>query len=331
MQYRLGSFDKWIDVHPAFADSSAAPTGLKIEKYYRDTLPDDLYHRFRLQVTVEQKLGDKLITQPVVSNWERKTADLAGHPVIFQNQPNNLDFAKFPGWEALLKEVSVFVPVVDGKLADRAFDLRGGTYNASLLSLGAISLAQSGQAGGAAATQASGAFSGSGSSGESPADFITLTAEWIDYTLVAPGGKETTTRRYVLDRVGEANRDQGKAVISGQTPLQEAAKSLLTAYTIAVLPGEYSPAYIAHRTVDRALAELALRPYLKSAKTLSDIPQELMAAIVPTQDVVLNGVFANAIAPGAAPSPIGPSRRWWGASRDLCPVGRRKRPTSGWM
>jgi len=70
VQYRLGSFDKWIDVHPAFANAAAAPTGLKIEQYYRDALPDDLYHRVRLQVTVEQKLGDKLITSPVVANWE---------------------------------------------------------------------------------------------------------------------------------------------------------------------------------------------------------------------------------------------------------------------
>ncbi len=72
----------------------------------------------------------------MVSNWERKTADLAGHPVTFQNQPDNLDPEKPLETATLLKEADVFVPVVDGKLADRAFDLRGGTYNASLLSLG---------------------------------------------------------------------------------------------------------------------------------------------------------------------------------------------------
>ncbi len=297
VQYRLGSFDKWTDAHPAFANAADAPVGLKIEKYYRDALPDDLYHRFRLQVTVEQKLGDRLITSPVVSNWERKTADLAGHPVAFQNQPDNLDFAKFAGLDALIKGVSVFVPVVDGGVADRAFDLRGGTYSASLLSLGAIGLAQSGQASSAAASQATGAFGGS--SGESSADYMTLTAEWIDYTLVAPGGKETTVRRYVLDRVGEANRSQGKAVIMDQTPLAEAAKALLTAYTILVLPGEYSSAYISHRTVERTLAELALQPYLKTDMKLSDIPQDAVRSIMPTQDIVLNGVFANAVAPGS--------------------------------
>jgi len=57
---------------------------------------------------------------------------------------------------------------------------------------------------------------------------MTLTAEWIDYTLVAPGGQETTVRRYVLDRVGEANRSQGKAQIIDQTPLLVAAEALLT-------------------------------------------------------------------------------------------------------
>ncbi len=296
VQYRLGSFDRWTDVHPAFASAADAPVGLKIEKYYRDALPDDLYHRFRLQVTVEQKLGDKLVTSPVVPNWERNSADLAGHPVAFQNQPDNLDFAKFAGIDALVKGVSVFVPVVDGEVAARAFDLRGGTYSASLLSLGAIGLAQSGQASSAAAGQATGALAGSGGSS---ADYMTLTAEWIDYTLVAPGGKETTARRYVLDRVGEANRSQGKAVITDQTPLAEAAKALLTAYTILVLPGEYSSAYISHRTAERTLAELALRPYLKTDMKLSDIPQDAVRSIMPSQDIVLNGVFANAVAPGS--------------------------------
>ncbi len=67
----------------------------------------------------------------------------------------------------------------------------------------------------------------------------------------------------MLDRVGEANRSQGVATLTDRTPLQEAAKPLLTSYTIMALPGEYSPAFIAHRTVARTLAELKLRPYLE--------------------------------------------------------------------
>ena len=145
VQYRLGSYDKWIDVHPAFTDAAAAPTGLKIEKFYRDALPDDLYHRVRLQVTVEQKFGDKLIATPVVSNWERHSADLAGHPVTFQNQPDNFDPEKPLETATLIQQADVFVPILDGKMADRAFDLRGGTYSVSLLSSGTIGLAQSGQ------------------------------------------------------------------------------------------------------------------------------------------------------------------------------------------
>ena len=246
VQYRLGSYDKWIDVHPAFANAAAAPAGLKIEKFYRNTLPDDLYHRVRLQVTVEQKFDDKLIATPVVSNWERNSADLAGHPITFQNQPDNLDPEAPLDTATLIKQAGVFVPIVDGKMADRAFDLRGGTYSVGLLALGAISLAQTGQSAIAASAQAAGALGG-GAAAPDP-NFMTLTAEWIDYTLIAPGGAETTFRRYVLDRVGEANRSQGVAAITDPTPLPEAAKALLTSYTIMVLPGEYSPAAISQRS-----------------------------------------------------------------------------------
>ena len=188
------------------------------------------------------------------------------------------------------------MPILDGKIADRAFDLRGGTYSASLLALGAVALAQSGQSSSAAAAQSLAALSG-GSGGESSADFMTLTAEWIDYTLVAPGGRETQFRRYVLDRVGEANRSQGRAVLSDPTPLHEAAKSLLTSYTIMVLPGEYSAAYIAQRAVTRTLTELKIRAYIQPDGSVSKFPQDELAALTPVEDVLLNGAFANAFSP----------------------------------
>ena len=297
VQYRLGSFDKWIDLHPAFANAAAAPTGLTIEKYYRDALPDDLYHRVRLQVTVEQKLGDKLITSPAVANWERKSADLAGHLITLQNQPDNFDLGKFTDVPSLLKGTAVFIPFLDGKMADRVFDLHGGTYGASLLSLGAIGLAQSGQAISAAGGQVTGALSGSG--GESAADYMTLTAEWLDYTLVAPGGQETHFRRYVLDRVGEANRSQGKAEIIDQTPLLVAAEALLTNYTIMALPGEYTPAYVSARAVERVTTELKLRSSLRPGMKLSEVPADVLSALTPLEDTILNPAFANALAPGS--------------------------------
>jgi hypothetical protein len=297
VQYRLGSYDKWLDIHPAFVDAAAAPTGLKIETFYRNTLPDDLYHRVRLQVTVEQKLGDKLIATPVVSNWERKSADLAGHPITFETQPDNFNLETFTDLPTLIKGAAVFVPVLDGKMADRAFDLHGGTYNASLLSLGAIGLAQSGQASNVVAGQVAGALGGG--SGETDPNYVTLTAEWIDYTLVAPGGQETHFRRYVLDRVGDANRVQGKAEIIDRTPLLEAAKALLTTYTMMVLPGEYTPAYVSHRAVERLAAELKLRSSLRPGMKLPEFPVDALRTLIPLEDTVLNAAFANAVAPGS--------------------------------
>ena len=240
----------------------------------------------RINVTVEQKLGDKLIATPIVANWERTSAELAGHPVTFQNQPDNLDPLNPMDVATLIKQAAVFIPVLDGAIATRAFDLHGSTYDASMLSLGIIGLAQSGQATNAAAAQAGEALGGN-STAQDP-NYVTLTAVWIDYTLVAPGGQETSFRRYVLDRVGEANRSQGSAVLTDQTPLQELAKALLTSYTIMALPGEYSPAYISHRAVARSLTELKIRSYFKPDGTLPQFPQDELRELSPMEDVILN-------------------------------------------
>lgn len=296
VQYRLGSFDPWIDAHPAFADPAAAPAGLKAEKYYRDALPGELFHKVRITVTVEQKLGDKLVATPVIWYWERNAADLVGHPIVLRTQPNNFDLAQFTDFDTLLKDAAVFVPFIDGEMGERAFDLQGGTYGASLLASGVLSLAQSGQATSAAALKIAAALGGEAAQIASP-DFMTLTAEWIDYAIQAPGGQEITARRYVLDRVGEANRAAGKAEITDKTPLVQAARALLNGYTIMVLPGEYTPAYIAHRAVERVSAELKLRPALKADMTAQDIPSELLSGLTPVDDVVLNAAFADAIAP----------------------------------
>ena len=98
-----------------------------------------------------------------------------------------------------------------------------------------------------------------------------------------------------------------------------------------MLPGEYSPAYIAHRTVERTLAELALRPYLKTYLKLSDIPEDVVRSILPAQDVVLNGVFANAVRAGSGLVAYRAAPTLVVTSRASCRAGLRQRPTNEWM
>jgi hypothetical protein len=103
-----------------------------------------------------------------------------------------------------------------------------------------------------------------------------------------------------MDRVGEANRKQGIAAITDPTPLLEAAKGLLTSYLVMVLPGEYSPAYISHRAVERMLGELKVLEALQPEGSSSALPDDELAALVPSQDAQLNGAFAIAIDPAGS-------------------------------
>ncbi|MDJ0757033.1 MAG: hypothetical protein QNJ45_26110 [Ardenticatenaceae bacterium] len=294
VQYRLSAFDEWQDAHPAFTDPAAAPDDLAPDETFREGPPADLYHRVRLELFVEQKFDEELRVFPLLEDWERTTAELVGQPITLQNQPNNLDLESAAATEELLQRTGVLLPLINGQLTANGFDLDGRVFGADLVTLDTVGMTELFQS---AAEGIEGATSLLGDLGEeeqrNPDDLLTLTAQWVEYTIISPDGTETTTRRYLMDRVGEENRAAGLAVITDETPLLKTAQTLLTTLTIMVLPGEYSPAYTSQRAISRTLQELELLAYINPDGSLISFPDEVIADFISPQDILLNGAFGN--------------------------------------
>lgn len=331
VEYRLSSSEPWSAAQPAFADAAAAPTGLKASTVYTKSIPDDLMQRVRIRIIVEQKQGDQLTEHDTVPAVEQPAADLIGKPIAFQNYPDGLTNAgDLVDVDSVIAHTSFYLPVLNGKLVENgaAFD-----QNGSLIDVGMLAQSAGTEKVGSSTTNAlEGAIGALDSGGDAvvtpgvtpsptpnPADLFALTGEWIEYTLIAPGGKETTVRRTILDRIGAANRAQGKVAIAEGMDFPTAARALLTTHTIVVLPGDYTPAYVADRLLQRMIGEVALGPYITRSSTTTDtVPGDLsqaLHALPPMEDVVL----ASALVPGAQ---VDPALFTWRPSPTLVVIDR---------
>lgn len=286
VQYRISPFDPWVDAHSAFSDPSAAPEAMSVEHIYRDTLPDDLYHRLRLEMSIEQKVGDELVVHPILTGWERPAAELVGKPITITNQPNNLDLQTAADIDTMLANANLILPVINGELGDKGFDLHGNPFGTLLAAPGVIGATALVSSAAEVLGNASEALNSLGEVPDTvPEESISLTAEWIDYILIAPDGSETTTRRYIMDRIGTANRERGISTIPEGSDIIEDSKALLTEHTILVIPTRYSSAYSADRLLASYQKMAELLAYVHDNPDISAPPQQFMEEMVPNDDV----------------------------------------------
>jgi hypothetical protein len=262
VEYRLGPADPWEPVHPAFKDPAATPTEVAAEEYLADPgeIPDELQHRFRFQVFVEQWVQGELIEHPVMAVWEAPVADLVGAPVTFHNYVNGLSDAPDAfDLDQVIERTELFIPLVNDAFPPdlRVFDLTGTPTEFEEIAPNEY-----------AATFELGELIGTGPGGVDlfgtpVADeeaFPVLTAQWIDYALIAPGGEETTHRRTVVDRIGTANRQANRTDVVDGDDDRAVKAALMRHHTFAVGAGELSPAFVLDRALERFVA---LRPLLE--------------------------------------------------------------------
>ncbi|MEQ8691979.1 MAG: hypothetical protein RIC89_14235, partial [Pseudomonadales bacterium] len=199
VQYQSEVAGGWIDVHPVFRSNVPFATP-DPDTYFSDDIPPRLQHRLRMQVFIERKTGDKLAAIPVTSAWERPIANLIGVPLTFANSADSMSQSGTGALslEQTLAKASSFVPTLGAGLAPGAqfFDIRGNVVDPM-----------------AAANPAAGIFAEINRAfgdalGEltSKEKIPTLTAQWMDITLIAPDGSEQQFRRTTFDRIGPAAR-----------------------------------------------------------------------------------------------------------------------------
>lgn len=250
VQARLGSDEPWQDLHPAAPEGAGWTADLEPASTLEGDIPSDLQHRFRFRAVVERRLGDELEVNPIMSAWERPVANLNGVALSYVSMPDGfLEGGPGTSPAEAYAETSLVAPVFNDALAGgaRLFDLLGNAVPTEA--------AQSPMAGVFGNVADALGDATSALSGEE--DAVALTAHWLEFTFVEPGGDETTYRRMVVDRLGPERRASGDA--SG--PLEamsdeELYQALMTRHTFMVAPGRTPAAYVGQRSV-RGLREAA--------------------------------------------------------------------------
>lgn len=281
VEYRLVESDPWVATHPAWPVGVAAPEVAQTRVLTED-VPPELMHHLRIEVTIERKRGDRFETAALMRPWQRPVANLLGHTIVIGNTALGADGATdLAELGAGMADSAFYAPVLNGSLAPgaMAFDLNG-----VLVPPDAAANAMAGvfQTGAERVGDAIGALGAMG--GDEPADeqFV-LTAQWIDFVLVAPGGEETRHRRTVFDRRPATARAAGTGELLDESKLLE---NLISTYTVMTTGGGVSSAYVASQLLEQAEFHLDVMDSLAASRAADADVDEDVALLEALADYV---------------------------------------------
>jgi hypothetical protein len=274
VRYRLSPAEPWREAHPSFG-RSAPPDDVLPTSVLTDSVPEELQHRVRFQAMIERRVGEQLEVVPVTSAWERPTALLAGEVLTFTNVADSfMSPADLLDLDEAFAAAQVFVPIFNDVLAPGAvaFDLDGVTLDPSDALNPAAGVFrevgrrfQAGQSALGGIGQPDDAESAVGRA---------LTAYWLEFTVVSPGGSERTYRRSLFDAIGDSARDDG-AVSMDVGELPSVAAALTSSVSFMVTGGALPDALV----LDQKLKRIIEAEQLSRALILDD--PATMAAAVP--------------------------------------------------
>jgi hypothetical protein len=308
-QYRLGPEDPWASAHPT-GFAPAAP--LEPERVLEAEIPEELQHRVRIQAWIEQKRGDELTRVPVMAAWERPAANAAGVVLEYANYPNAAPGGDVGGFdlERVAEETEVFAPYFEGRLAPGAqiFDLDGRAIAPDVANNVAAGVFR---AVAGAAESAAGAIGAMGSEGDGEGDdLLALSGHGIDVTLVAPDGRETLHRRWILDRIGAERRATDTIEIAPDAP--DPARAVLGRHRIMLSTGALPPGYLLDRTLERLLEARDFFAYvvgqMAEPDPAADLDEDMLGGPTGLDHLAAFDTFERTVAnvaagPGYRPAP----------------------------
>ena len=278
VETRMGPGDPWERLHPVFATIPSWLDGLEAAETFSESVPTELQHRLRFQVVIEQRLGGELEEKAITEAWERPVANLVGRSFTFASMPDTLSDASrgVQDLDAAFTEAVFLYPLLNDALAPGAqlFDLSGNTAPPEAASAPAAGIFQT----------VGNAFGGAVGALGNDDEPVTMTAQWLEFTLIEPGGTETVHRRAIFDRIGVVNRASGSTdLLEGVTP-DDVVDALQASHSFMVDPGAYPVHFVQRSSAERMLE---LEPYLRTlfaagpAGDVEDIapPPELMSTI----------------------------------------------------
>lgn len=251
VEYRLSPADPWTAAHPAFGTAGTSPE-VEAASYLDGEVPSELTHRLRIEVSIERKRGDEFQVEQLMSPWERPVANLVGVPIVIGNTVmGDVNLGSVEEMRASLAEAAFFAPVLNGGLAPgaQAFDLSGNLVppDAAASAMAGVFQTVGERLGGAV-----GALGGLGSD-EEPEQPFALTAQYVDFVLVAPGGAEKRFRRTIFDRRDPVARAEGRDELLPETTVLD---GVLTMQSVMVSVGASSVDHVMAAMIDQAQAQL---------------------------------------------------------------------------
>jgi len=274
VEMRDSASGPWTALHPAFRSAEAPQTAPDVLQTFGDSLPESLQHRLRVAVFIEQRIGERRTTTQVAGPWERPVANLHGRVLSFYNQPNSLtDPSDGSELRDALAQASLFVPMLHGQ-PGTAFDLRGQTVDIDTLSMDKFGASAVIQTVGGKGADAASALAGLGSSDpDNTKPIMQLTAQWMEFTLIAQSGEERTFRRDLMqERVAESGEDAMRQVLAVRHDYLAASGRFSETYAAERLYGHFAQV---------APAWQQLNQVLSGASDAIDKPAELEPSVLP--------------------------------------------------
>ena len=271
VEHRAGS-EPWRSAHPAFDEPMRARLNLEVVQHFTEEIPPELQHRFRFEVVLERRMGERTEEVPILSGWEHPVANLVGEPLTYTNVPDswleNIDVREL---EAALDRADLFLPLFNVKQrGDEAFDVAGMTAQIDAAATAAAGALRTVSSKLSSAGAAVGALGREDSSAEAGSGMTELLQQRLEFTFIAPGGREERFVRRVLPEAGSA-------------PTLEMKRRLAVTHTFMLAPGSYPEAYVIDRMIDqhrnnRPLVEVHLKKALDPVARIV-MPSEALSAV----------------------------------------------------
>lgn len=276
VQTRTSSSDKWRNVHPISSSEPQWTINLSAESYFADSIPEELQHRVRFEVFLDQKFGDKVESHPLMSPWERPSSTLLGRTITYANLPMQL-LGTNPELDVAtaVAESRLFLPLFDGKIPSgaQAFDLNGNVLPPEAAATAAASIFQELFS---KTERAASALNGLTENTERiDGDLVSIRSHHAKFTLIGPGGVEKQIIRRYLDRESGHFYD-GSTIPADNTMQTVINQRLAEEMSFAIAVGHYPKSFILDKYFERIEASKPLMNKLASTQNVAMLETALI-------------------------------------------------------
>ncbi len=234
VQFRMGESQEWQNTHPAMKKG----TNLKVKPlaYIKDTIPEKYLHQLKVESFIQQRIGDKLTTHSLMKPWIRPVANLNNMTLTYTNMPSAAKIGN--SFDEVVSNSHYFTPTLNGNsIGDKVFDMKGRIIDAFAMQQDNLGQGALFQTVGNKLEAAIGGVDGKDKS----ETLMQLTAQWLQFTFIAPDGLEFVQKRYLYEtdnfKVTKLSNKKAKLALMGE-------------YHLLASSGQQPLAYLAHTYIN---------------------------------------------------------------------------------